>query len=458
METTWRTRRNARWHDGAPFTADDLLFSHRVQQDKEVAFFADTRYAGVENMEAPDPYTLVVAWKKPYIFADNLFDVSILPRHLLERPFNDSKATFVELPYWREEFVGTGPFKLRQWAHGSYAALSANDDYVLGRPRIDEIIVKFIPDPNTLLANLLAGEVDLTMGLGVSVDQALEVRTQWKNGRIEAPLAGWVVIFPQLLYTSPEIIRDARFRRALLHALDRQAMADAIQGGLSAIAHSYLSPNAPEYQDTEARIVRYEYDPRRAGQMIEELGYRKGPDGYFRDGASQRLEVQLRTLEGFDVHQKTVFPAADGWQRIGVATETMTVSRAQVNDQRFRGTFPSFELTRNPNDLNRLQIFYGSQARVPERNYLGANYMNLQDAEWDRLLDRLFATIPYPERTAVLGDIVHRISDEMLMMGLFYDIEPVFIASRVLNAMPRNSNVRSPQAWNAHEWDLGASS
>ena len=453
MEMTWKIRRNARWHDGAPFTSDDLVFSYRVQEDKETVFFKDTRYASVERVDAPDPLTLVVSWKQPYIFADNIFDVSILPKHVLERPFNDNKAIFTELPYWREEFVGTGAFKLREWAQGSHAGLDANDDFVLGRPRIDQITVRFIPDPNTLLANVLAGEVDFTMGLGISLDQALEVRARSKGGRVEAPLAGWVVIFPQLLYTSPEIVRNVRFRRALLHALDRQAMADTIQGGLSAVAHSFLSPNQREYTDTEAGIVRYEYDERRAGQIIEGLGYTKGSDGFYRDGANQRLEIELRTLEGFDVHPKTLFPVADAWQRLGVATETMTVSRAQVNDQRFRATFSGFELTRNPNDIGRLAIFYGSQARILERNYVGGNYMNLRDAEWDRLLDRLFSTIPYGERTAVLGDIVHRITDEVLMLGLFYDIEPVLIGGRMQNMTARNSSVRSPEAWNAQEWD-----
>jgi len=95
-----------------------------------------------------------------------------LPRHLLEEPYVTSKGTLSQLPFWTTDFVGSGPYKIQEWVQGSHAILVANDNYVMGRPKIDRIEVKFIPSSPTLVANVLAGTVQMPLGRGVSLDQA----------------------------------------------------------------------------------------------------------------------------------------------------------------------------------------------------------------------------------------------------------------------------------------------
>ena len=299
METTWKLRPNARWHDGTPFTTADLVFTSTVVQDRDLPMFREPIYSSVESVVARDPLTLVVTWKQTQIFADTLFQNGPVqngpfPRHLLESTYLDSKANFTGVPYWGEEFVGTGPFKLREWVRGSHAVLSANDDYVLGRPKIDELVVKFIPDTNALIANILAGEVELTIGRTLLLDQALQVRDQWADGRMDISFKSWLVASPQLITPSPPVIGDARFRKALMYAMDRNQLSESFQGGLVPVADSYLQPNQPQYREIEDRIIRYEYDPRRAAQIIQDLGYAKGPDDMFRDGGGQPLAVEIR--------------------------------------------------------------------------------------------------------------------------------------------------------------------
>src|SRR4029450_11191346 len=133
METTWKIRPTARWHDGTSFTADDVVFSFNVWRDQDVGIFRDSRYLTVQSVEAPDPLTLVARWQKPYIYADRVFDNSLMPRHLLEQAYRDSKGTRGHLPSWSTEYVGTGPFKVREWQAGSRAVLAAFDDFALGR-------------------------------------------------------------------------------------------------------------------------------------------------------------------------------------------------------------------------------------------------------------------------------------------------------------------------------------
>src|SRR5439155_24788116 len=116
---------------------------------------------------------------------------------------------------------GAGPLKLRELVRSSHVVLQANDQYVLGRPKVDEVEVRFITDDNTLIGNLLSGAVDMTLGRGISLEQALQARDQWRDGKAEfKSLDILVELYPQFLNPTPAVVANAQFRRALLHAID----------------------------------------------------------------------------------------------------------------------------------------------------------------------------------------------------------------------------------------------
>src|SRR5207249_8629144 len=140
------------------------------------------RQLGIELIEKVEPrgQAVVVTWKQPFVDADALFSMrgntsrsNPLPKHLLEQDFLNNKAGFTELRYWSDEFVGIGPYKLKEWNRGSHLTLQAFDKYVLGKPKIDEIDVKFIPDGNTMVANMMSGGIDMPYGSIVGLDQAV---------------------------------------------------------------------------------------------------------------------------------------------------------------------------------------------------------------------------------------------------------------------------------------------
>lgn len=452
MELTWKLRPGTQWHDGAPLTSADALFGSTVWRDRDLAFTFDPVNDVVESIEAPDPRTIVITWRRPFIEADSLLSLyrqMPLPRHLLQQSYLEDKAAFIQHPYWTEEFVGAGPFKLREWVRGSHVLLDANDQYILGRPKIDRIEVRFIPDRSTLLTNVLAGRVELTLGRGLALEDATQVGDQWKDGRAEMVYAGWYGLYPQFLNPTPAVVTDLQFRRALLHATDRQEMADTLMAGAVPVAHTYLSPDEPEYPEIERGLVRYEYDPQRAIRMIEGLGYRKGTDGLFVDAANQRLTLEVRTTA--DSLPKAVLSVADYWRRIGISAEPLVIPDARLRDREYRANFPSFELVQQPNDAPNLRHLHGSTARVAP-DYSGRNRARYVNAEFDGLLDRFYTTIPVQERTVVLGQIMRHISDQLNVMGLFYHVYPTMIGVRLVNIYAGREG--STQAWNAEQWDL----
>ncbi|MBM2813228.1 MAG: hypothetical protein HW416_3987, partial [Chloroflexi bacterium] len=450
METTWKIRPGARWHDGTPFTSDDLVFTLQVGMDDELALVRYPAYASIDTIQAPDARTLVITWKRPFIQADSLFSIAAalpIPKHVLEPTYQEDKSRLLALPYWTSAYVGTGPYKVRDWVAGSRATLDAFDAYTLGRPKIDRIEVRFILDPSTLIANILAGEVDLNMGRGISLEQALQASRQWPDGKLDTALQSWYALYPQFLNPNPPVVADAQFRRALLHAIDRQQMTNTFMGGLTSVADTMVTPSDREYGEIAARVVNYPFDPRRATQLIDSLGYTRGLDGTYRDAAGQRLGIEVRTGAGDELQEKLILTIADYWQQAGVAAEPLIFPAQRSNDLEFRQTRPAFEMVRQPSEIIR---FHGSSTPLPENGYRGNNRTRYRNAELDAMIDRYFVTIPWTERMEVLGQIVHHLSDQLVAMGVLYDAQPMLIGNRLLNVSA------AAQSANAIEWDVRA--
>lgn len=454
METTWQLRDGVQWHDGAPFRSDDLLFTLELGRDRDLAAFSSVAYPFIDQATAPDARTLVVTWKQPYIDADTLFDlnpIGPLPRHRLETAYRDEKATFLELPFWGQDYVGVGPFRIREWVPGVGVRLDANPAFVLGRPKIDEVEIKYIADGNAMLAGLLAGAVDATGQLG-SIDLGLELRDQWRDGVVVFNTSSdqWLAMFPQLVDPRPALMTDLRFRQALAHGMDRQEYVDTVVGGMSPVPHSLLSPNQPQYREIEASIPKYGYDPRRAAQLLEEVGYRRDPAGAYRDAAGARLELEIRNFSPDPKHATTV---ASYWEQLGLATTPTQISSQRAQDLEYVATFPALLIRNRPNDVGSLRFYHSSQTPLASNSYRIAspNHSRYMSPELDALIDGYFTTVSIAERTRTLGQIVRHVADQVTVVGLFYNPIPGAFSSRLVNA---GTHWYHPLVtWNIHEWD-----
>ena len=452
METTWTLRANAVWHDGTPITTADLLFTADLARDKELPVFEEPEWDYVESLEAIDSRTLVARWKSTYIRADNLL-LSLRPRHILERGFAEDKMSVLYHPYWNEQYVGAGPFRLKEFARDSHVTMSAFDGYVFGRPLIDEITVKFIPDNNGLIASILAGEVQLTLGRNLSLQQSMELKEHWRDGYIDVGFSNWIALWPQMLNPNPPVLLDVRFRRALLHALDRRQMVETLLFNTAPPAHILFNPSEPVYPQIEPFVVKYEYDPRRAMQLIEELGYTRGADNLFRDAAGQTLPLDVRTSGGEDTHEAGLFTAADNFRQVGIAAEPFIIPQAQRNDREFNATFPGVRLWRQNNDVLSVDRLHSREATLPQNRFTGSNRSRYMNAEFDEMIDRYMLTISERERIPILGQIVRHITENVTLLDLWYNAETIMVSNRLQNVVNKKTS-QANQAWNVHQWDL----
>ena len=457
METTWKLKPRLTWQDGTPFLPDDLVFTAQVVREPLVELARTPAYELIEAIEAPDARTVTVTWKQPFIKADALFAtinvsnqrVLPMPRHLLEAEFRTDPTSFTQLPYWTRGFVGMGPFRVVDYVEGTYMTLRANDHFVLGRPKIDEIEVKFIPDPNTIAANVLADAIDITLGGRFSPDWGINLRDRWTNGQMFAgTTSSFMGIFVQLLTPNPAVLGEVGFREALLRSIDRREMSETFQAGLAPITHSLIGEEQPEFGVVDPHVVKYDYDPRRAVQLIESFGYTRGPDGSFRDAAGQRLTLEMRTRGGDDLQEKTLFGASDYFQRAGIAIEPLIFPALRANDREFRSTHPGMEVVRQPAGGDALSRYHGADVPTAENNYRGVNRTRYRNAELDALIDRYSSTIPERERNEVLAQAINHMTRNIVVMGVYAIVDPTMVSNRL-----RGVELGNP-TWNAHTWDV----
>jgi peptide/nickel transport system substrate-binding protein len=457
METRWTLRRGITWHDGTPLTTDDLIFATTVEQDRDVPIIRHPIYDLVERIEAVDASTILVVWNKPYIEADALFSPEVgspLPKHILEKVYLEDKPMVYQTAYWNTEFIGAGPYRIREWVADSHAVLQANERYVLGRPKIDEIEVRFIADPQTLMANILAG-VDMSIGRALSVDQATRVGEQWREGRVSVRPYGWVTVNPQFIDPGLPILADLRFRRALLQGIDRQQLADTLMAGQAPIAHSFVNPMTPDYNLVEPSVATYSYDTRTAGQTLTELGYTRGADGMLRDAAGRPLTLEIRYPIQNDIHAKMTAAVADYWQQLGVAIEQVAIPIPRMQDREYVSIFPHFHLVENSIDttVRNAMRFHTQGTALPEnRFHANGNYSRYIHPELDASLEAYVTTIPRAERMQALASAARHMSEHLSTLPLIHAVTPTVVHNRVQNITGKST--RGSETWNAHEWDV----
>jgi peptide/nickel transport system substrate-binding protein len=334
METTYRLKPNTIWHDGQPLTADDFVFAQEVFAEPALA--ANTTPPGslIDRVTAPDPRTVVIRWKQTYPYADGTTALGgsgtsssggvlpPLPRHLLEQSFSSQDPeAFMANPFWTREYVGAGPYKLDQWEIGSFLEGVAFEPHILGKSRITRIREVFIADPNTALANVLAGQAALTSGDSIRFTDGETLRQQWGD-------RGQILNFPNLFritafqyrpeFASTQAFTDLRVRQALHYGVDFPNVNEAVQGGRTTQATGPIPPTASYYADLARAVTHYPFDPRKSEQLMTEAGFAKGPDNVWASPNPRygRMSFETNVLANPD-SENEMHIMADTWRKLG---------------------------------------------------------------------------------------------------------------------------------------------
>lgn len=460
METVWRLREGVRWHDGRALTADDVVFSWRMFNDPAVPVTNRRVARLISSVESRDPHTVVMRWRSHYAFADQLtgFDLTLLPAHLLEGALDFRREQIAGHPYWLRQFVGLGPFRVRRWNPGSAVELEAFDSYFLSRPKIDEITVRFLPDDTAAMAAILGQNVDILLPRRAVLGVLRTVRDRWRDspeGVLSViPGYSWVYLALQFQGGQPADLADVRVRRALLHAIDREALAEALTGDRALAAELWLPASDPRYDSLIDSVTRVEYDPAKARELFREAGWRResADDVLVKQG--QRFEIELTTTAAWEGAAALV---AQYWRRVGVVVNEHVLALGAVTDRQARAGFSGAELAAGPPGLALLDgRLHSANVPTPENQWVGGNRGRYENPELDALLERTQMTVDRSRRLELERELARLVSTELPVLSLFFYPAMAMHRAAVRNVRPPRAVGEAGRlsfAWNAHEWE-----
>jgi peptide/nickel transport system substrate-binding protein len=265
---TFKLRQNVKWHDGKPFTADDVVFSldkfHRETHPRMRPIIN----AQFEKIEKVDDHTVRITLKQPFGPLLSIFEpgsATMVPKHIYEgtdyraNPMNNTP-------------IGTGPMKLQEWRKGSFIHLVKNEDYYIkGKPALDSVYFRIIPDAAARAVAYETGGVDVLTGNSVEIFDVARLSklpntcVTTKGWEMFAPI-GWVVMN---LRTGP--LASKEFRQGLMHAIDREFSKDVVWSGYGKIATGPINSKTKYYTGD---VRQYPYDPKKARELIKQSGYK----------------------------------------------------------------------------------------------------------------------------------------------------------------------------------------
>lgn len=272
LSWTFKLRNDVKWSDGQPFSPDDVLFTFNdIVLKKDLGATGAGNFAAVTSVDAVDPTTVRFNLARPFsaLPAYLAYNAGILPKHA----FDGQTDPWAYTAFNKGNPVSTGPFKVESYTSGQAVTLTRNDAYFGGKPYLDKLVFKVVPDANTQVAQALSGELSIMI-----MDNKAAVDRVKNASQVQVQPRNLVQYYWLALNQTDPRFQDLRVRQAFEYAIDRQAIITAVEKGYGQIANSAIVPALKAYYDP-SHDSAYGYDPAKARQLLADAGWQAGSDG-----------------------------------------------------------------------------------------------------------------------------------------------------------------------------------
>lgn len=454
---TYKLRDDAKWSDGTPLTADDYVFTWQmIMSDKNAVMSRDPYDAYVDKVEAKDKTTLVVTFTEAYapwqakIFS-NVNATQAIPKHILE-PVFQKDGTIDNAEWNRKPTVGAGPFVFKEWQSGSHLIFQANPNFWLGKPKIDQVFIKIVPDDAAQLAAMKAGETDF--GVFINYQDMPDIEKMGTFNLVVAQ-SGYQESWFMNLSTDPKTkghvaLQDVNVRKAIVMAVDRDKIIKDLMGGRTKVSAT-LWEGTP-YSDPSAKPLPY--DPEGAKKLLDDAGWKVGSDG-IRAKGGVKLKLRYVTTTK-DVRKNTQVLVQQMLKDVGVEVELINhssdvffASYAEKGPVSI-GQYDIAEWSTVPSYPDPDFVSWLCKEIPSDKNPSGTNSQFFCDKELDALFAKQATTVDPAARTPIFYDIAKIVNDKVYWSSMWNDPDWWAVSKNMVNVKISGATM----FWNAFEWDI----
>jgi peptide/nickel transport system substrate-binding protein len=405
-------REDVTFHDGTPFNAEAVKFTWDRAFNSDPPGRWKSLAGPVEGIEIVDDYTVDLVASQPY---GPLLLTAAMPYTGVVSPaaVEEMGEDFLRAP------VGTGPFKFVEWRTNERIVLEANEDYWRGRPALDRVVFRTVPEEGARMLSLRTGEADMVLLPTPSDLPALEADP---NFVVEG--APGVGIFYLAFNLERETVSDVRVRHAVAHAIDRELIVEAILEGGGVLARSVIGEPVFGFKDMEL-LERYPYDPERAIELLEEAGYTRGSDGFMRDSDGRVLRLDALPSNGRSLKDREIAETLQEFLRqVGIDVDlhvfewatTFELMRGETLDYDLN-SFTWFTTTADA-DYTMYSNYVSTE--LPPASWNRWRYANEDVDEW---LKEARASLDEEEREELYGRVQDQLAEDLPALPLYGSFE-----------------------------------
>ncbi|HKP55495.1 MAG TPA: peptide-binding protein [Polyangiales bacterium] len=425
---TFHLRKTAKWHDGKPFTSRDVVATFdKIQDNTSKAAHMRAMLLELASYSAPDDYTFVMVWKRPYAFTqDSLVGMPIQPAHVIAklngRQYNEAASN----PINRHP-IGTGPFRFVTWESASKIVIERNPDYDLEKPFLDRVVFRIVSDDTVRLQLAVRGELDMVRGLKSDQWRNMDspvFRKEWNRSRFTPNSYAWVG-----WNEARPMFADKRARLALTMLIDRPGMIEKLMYGLPSPTecHFYAATG-----QCDPAVKQPPYDPQAAMRLLDEVGWKDTDGDGVRDKDGKPFQFVFMLPSGAEEAARWAAKAKEDMARAGVTMDIQRVEWSAFSKRLVEHNFDACTLlwgSSGPYD-DPTQIWHSSSSKG------GSNFISYKNAEVDKLIEQARVEFDIPSRDALfrkLGAILH---DEQPYTFMYVRPELELLHKRVKGAVP----------------------